>query len=488
MPAMFLRAGAVSLVLLLASRLLGLVRESGQAAAFGATGLGDVAVLMLTLPDWITGVLASGGLAYVLLPAWARQGAGQVVASQRRASHGLALAGCLLATLLALTHPLMLRWLLPGLPNDLAPDAARALLWSAAALPLAMVAAVGAARLQHERDFFGLYGANLVVNLVVIGALAAVAWQAAGASTPAVRTLGAGLLVAMAARVAWLVWRRRRLPRVQPVSEGSALPRAPVWFWAAAAAGLPLALPFVARSLASREGEGALATFNYAWKLVELPLLLSVQLVATLALGPIARAFARASSRDEAATTVRRGFALAWTLACASAAGLLVAAPALADLLFGWGRMQEAALATIAQWARIGAWGLLPQALTAIALAVLAAQGRMRAPVIAYGVALWLLVARGPNDGTELMLWLNWSAAGVCVTALWALRDGLRSWLPARALLAPAAALLLLWMLLPWMGAPSQPPLQLACGVGAGVAVLALAWSASPDLRAALRR
>ena len=33
---MFLRAGALSLALLLASRLLGLVRESAQAAAFGA--------------------------------------------------------------------------------------------------------------------------------------------------------------------------------------------------------------------------------------------------------------------------------------------------------------------------------------------------------------------------------------------------------------------------------------------------------------------
>ncbi|WP_261933940.1 hypothetical protein, partial [Klebsiella pneumoniae] len=94
--------------------------------------------------------------------------------------------------------------------------------------------------------------------------------------------------------------------------------------------------------------------------------------------------------------------------------------------------------------------GLLPQSLTAIALAVLAAQGRMRAPVIAYGVALWLLVAHGPDEGTELMLWLNWTAGGVCVATLWALREGLRTWLPARALLVPAAALVLLAILLAW--------------------------------------
>ncbi|MBA2674253.1 MAG: hypothetical protein H0U68_11300, partial [Ramlibacter sp.] len=69
---MFLKAGAVSLALLLASRLLGLLRESALAAAFGASGLGDVAVLMLTLPDWIVSVLVTGALGYVLLPAWAQ--------------------------------------------------------------------------------------------------------------------------------------------------------------------------------------------------------------------------------------------------------------------------------------------------------------------------------------------------------------------------------------------------------------------------------
>ena len=67
MPPMFLKAGAISLFLLVCSRLLGLARESAQAAAFGSTGLGDVAVLMLTLPDWLAGLLASGALAYVLL-------------------------------------------------------------------------------------------------------------------------------------------------------------------------------------------------------------------------------------------------------------------------------------------------------------------------------------------------------------------------------------------------------------------------------------
>ena len=87
------RAGALSLALLLASRVLGVARESALAASFGDTGLGDLAVLALTLPDWIASVLASGALAYVLLPAWAGQTRAQVRILQRRVAIPLLAGG-----------------------------------------------------------------------------------------------------------------------------------------------------------------------------------------------------------------------------------------------------------------------------------------------------------------------------------------------------------------------------------------------------------
>jgi peptidoglycan biosynthesis protein MviN/MurJ (putative lipid II flippase) len=118
---MFLKAGALSLALLLASRLLGLVRESAQAAAFGTSGLADVVVLMLTLPDWLTGVLASGALAYVLLPAWARQGRAQVAATERKVAWGLLVGGGALALLLLAWRRPAVGWLASGLPSAMLP-------------------------------------------------------------------------------------------------------------------------------------------------------------------------------------------------------------------------------------------------------------------------------------------------------------------------------------------------------------------------------
>lgn len=488
---MFLKAGALSLALLLASRLLGLVRESALAGAFGTTGLADVAVLMLTLPDWVSGVLASGALAYVLVPAWAGQPRARVAATQRVVALRLVGAAALLALLLALGREPALAWLAGGLPAQWRPAGTTALLWSALALPSALLAAVWATRLQHEQDFTGMYAANLVVNGLLI---AAIALAAAVASDSAIQWLGAGLLAAMLARLAWLHWRMPAGAGEPPVAPApaAALPRANLWLWAALSAGLPLALPFAARSIASQSGAGALATFNYAWKLVELPLLLAIQLVATLALPAIAKAIA-AQDAAAARTAVRSAFALAWALACGAAAALLVGAPAIAALLFGWGRMDGAALARVAEWGAIGAWGLLPQALVAVALAVLAGRGRMRPAVLAYGLALALLLAAGGwgwTGGAQLMWLLNVLFGLVAVATVAALGAQVRSWLPWRAMaislgglaviavinlgVTPAAA----WGL--WTG--------LAAATVAGLLVMAATWWGSIDLRSALAR
>ncbi|MBG9387871.1 lipid II flippase MurJ [Caenimonas aquaedulcis] len=489
---MFLKAGALSLALLLASRVFGLLRESAQAAAFGASGLADVAVLMLTLPDWLTGVLASGALAYVLVPAWAGETRARVTASERAVARILLALAAALVVALVLARAFVVSHLAGGVPASMVPTATTALTWSAFALPAALLASLWTTRLQHEHDFTGMYAANLVVNAVLILAILVAAPRVIQGD--ALQWLGGGLLAAMALRLAWLRWRMR--PALQdPADPGAgriALPAPPVWLWAILSAGLPLALPFVARSVASQAGEGALATFNYAWKLVELPLMLAIQLVATLAFPAIAKGMA-ASDEAGTARAVQGAIALAWTLACAAAAALLVGSPAIAQLLFGWGRMHPEALERVAQWGAIGAWGLLPQALIAVALTVLAAGGRMRVAVLAYGLALVLLLVAarlGVADGATLMGLLNLLLGAVAVAVLRALGPQLRAWMPWRALAIAFASLAVLAILS--LSLPMPETLSLAAGLATAVAaaalVMGLTWWGSPELRAALAR
>ena len=459
---MFLKAGLLSLMLLLVSRVLGVLRETALAAAFGSSGMADVAIVMMTLPDWLAGVLVSGALAYVLLPQWARESETQQNATQRRVAQRLLLIAVALAGTMCLARDFVGALLAPGVPPALRGAVNQAVIWSALALPAAMLAGLWASRLQHERDFVGLYSGNLVVNAVLIGVLVFLGVKGTGVVAGSV--LGIFLMVAMVMR---LLWQGRRLrsfrqttPAVQRAITGT-LPSWRIWMWAALGAGLPLMLPFVARTVTSASGEGALATFNYAWKLVELPLVLAIQLVASLAFPAIAQAHAKscapeANAVDEMAIAVRSALALAWTLACAAAAALLVGAPVITTLLFGWGRMQGSALEHIAAWGQVGAWGLLPQAVLAVALTVLASVGRMRFAVLAYTLALAVLLfaaAAGLKSGHDLMWALNggfllaamvaWSALGM---------TAFRRWIPVRSLLTPLVALMGVALLAQWLG------------------------------------
>jgi putative peptidoglycan lipid II flippase len=488
---MLLKAGALSLALLLASRLLGLLRESALAATFGTSGLADVAVLMLTLPDWMAGLLASGALGYVLLPAWVGRDPAQIAASQRRVATILVGGGAALAVLLLLLRDPVVGWLAGGLPPSVRPVAAQALVWSALALPAALLASLWTTRLQHERDFLGMYSSSVVVNLVLLAAIALAALAAGGAQ--AVGWLGIGLLAAMLLRLAWLRWRQAPVAAPIGAAPPASLPRMAVWVWAVLSAGLPLALPFAARSLASQSGEGALATFNYAWKLVELPLILAIQLVASLAFPAIAAALAgaaRGGTSPSAQGPVRTAFALAFALACACAAGLLAGAPALAQLLFGWGRMEPEALARIADWARTGAWGLLPQAVIAVALTVLAARERMRAAVVAYALALAAFLAVGASgirDGGTLMAALNGVLAAVATATVLAIGPEARRWLPWGAMAGALAALLALALALRLLPGAVGVVSGLAAAVACAALVLGAAWLAGSGLREAAR-
>ena len=66
-----------SCVGILLGRLLGFFRETLIASQFGVSGLADVAILTLTLPDLFMSVLLGGAASIVLVPVFVRlQGAG----------------------------------------------------------------------------------------------------------------------------------------------------------------------------------------------------------------------------------------------------------------------------------------------------------------------------------------------------------------------------------------------------------------------------
>jgi peptidoglycan biosynthesis protein MviN/MurJ (putative lipid II flippase) len=298
--------------------------------------------------------------------------------------------------------------------------------------------------------------------------------------------MGAALLMALALRLVWLRWRMAGLPasRHEVREPVSGLPPISIWTWAILATGVPVAIPVLARSLVSVSGDGALATFNYAWRLVELPNQFAIQLVTTLAFPAMARA--HAEGRDFT-VALRSALVLAWTLACASAVALHVGAQPLAQLLFGWGRMQPEHVAEVARWSAWGAWTLLPQALIAVMATVLATLNKMKSAAVAYTLALmllWLANGREPREVMMVMtLVLILVAAAMLLSAR---RETLRAvaWLE---MAQPALLCVLMVWLARWVHFENAWMTLVFSGLLAMV-LTAAGFVTSPVLRALLRR
>jgi peptidoglycan biosynthesis protein MviN/MurJ (putative lipid II flippase) len=347
-----------------------------------------------------------------------------------------------------------------------------------------MLAALWATRLQHERDFVGMYAGSLLVNAALVGGVLVVARMAWSAS--ALPVLGGALLLGGAARLAWLYVRLPKAVQLPFSATASSLPKASIWLWAALSSGLLLLLPLMARSLASTTGEGALASFNYAWKLVELPLVLAIQLVASLAFPAITRTEPDSAERAQA---LQMAFVLAWALACAAVAAVATFALPIAQLLFGWGRMGADHLEVIAQWSAIGVWSLLAQALVAVLLTVMAARQQMHVAVWAYAagaLALGLLGWAGLAGGAAVMLALDAALSGVALVLLVSQRKSLKGALHWPALVVPLSVCIMLVLTKPWTTGLGMWGLPLA-GLYA-LAVLGSAVVSSPLLKARLVR
>ncbi len=483
---MLLRAGLVSVALLILSRLLGMLRESGVAAAFGATAQADAAIVMLSLPDWSVGVFLSGMLAYVLLPHWASKPQ-TVAATQRRVTIGVLGAACAVAALLAGLAPQAAHLLLPGLRSSAeASLALKAIQWAAVGVPLAALAAVWSTRLQHEQDFLGLYGANLVVNGGILTALFLIAVCAG--FTGQYWVLPVFFLMALMLRLVWLRW---RLPCEALNTQLVVFEWPPVsqWLWAALASGLPLALPMAARALVSEQGAGSVAVFSYAWKLIELPLFLAIQLVTTLALPVLSRAFASGDA-GAARQVSRQTMALAWGLACACMSALWLGYAGVAKLLFGWGAAQNEWRA-VANAALGAISSLAPQAVIAVSTAVLAAQKRMVWAALGQMLLLALFFSWvSPGDSLDVVMtditscvWVAGVFIGVAA-GFWRW-----SWLPWGAVLGSAVGLAFsIFVIGSALTVGRSVGVQLALATLSGCVTLLACFGMSADFRAALKR
>ncbi|MFI7391637.1 murein biosynthesis integral membrane protein MurJ [Streptomyces tendae] len=424
------RAALVTAVLSVAGSVLGLARDQALARLFGAGSETDAFLVAWTVPEFAATLLIEDGLAFALVPmfslALARRAQGDygdpVRALVASTLPRLALAFAAAGVLVAVSAPVLVRALAPGLPDQaLAVDCTR--LTATCVVSFGLAGYFSAALRAHRRflapaAIYVAYNTGIITAMFVLGGR----W---GVRSAAVGVAVGGVLM-VAAQLPSLLGRLRHRdgkpdapgtahgthppdtppgthpsstppgthpPGTPPHTHPSSTPpdthppgtpphtrppstppdtRPPP---GTADGARPLALALfgtvllfalcrqsqvlIERFLASGLPSGAISHLNYAQKVAQIPMTLSLMLC-TVTFPVVARALADGDT-ERARDRVERDVALAACLVLLGAATVVACAPHIIHLLFQRGAFTAADTAATAGVMRVYALGLLGQ-------------------------------------------------------------------------------------------------------------------------------
>jgi putative peptidoglycan lipid II flippase len=362
------RAALVTASLSIAGSLLGLVRDQALARLFGAGSDTDAFLVAWTVPEFAATLLIEDGLALMLIPAFS-----MALARRARGAPGdpvralvattlprLCLALAAVAALVAGAAPYLVRVLAPGLPDPrLAAECTR--LTATCVLSFGLAGYCSAALRAHRRflapgAIYVAYNTGIIAAMFLFGDRWGVRSAAVGVAA------GGCLMVAVQLPALW-----RQLASRTPAVDGAGAgaEKQPMQF-ALIAAVLLFALcrqsqVLVERFLASGLPAGAISHLNYAQKVAQIPMTLSL-MVCTVTFPVVARALADGDT-ERARRRVERDLALASCVVVLGMCTVIACAPQIIELLFQRGAFTTSDTEATADVMRVYALGLLGQTL-----------------------------------------------------------------------------------------------------------------------------
>lgn len=427
------RAAAVTAALTVAGALAGLVRDQTIAHLYGAGAATDAFLVAWTLPEIGATLLIEDAMALVLVPAFslalshrAAAGGGPLAPDPVRALVAatlprLLLALTCLAVLLVLGAPVLVELLAPGLPEHrTAVECTR--LTAVTVLTFGTAGYLSAGLRAHRRfvppaAIYTAYNLGIVATVLALhtvwGVRAAAVGVALGGTLMVLVQLPA-FLREMPAR--GLVNGGKSAPTPTPTTSTPALapaastsPAARTAVLSAATVLAPVALftlgrqsqVLVERFLASSLPAGAISHLNYAQKVAQIPMVLSL-MICTVTFPVVARALADGEP-ERARRRVERDLTLAALVVLPGAAYIVAYAPQLIELLFQRGAFSASDTGATASVMRVYALGLLGHTLV----------GALVRPYFSAGWATWY------PAGVMAVGLLVTTAAGVPAAARW---------------------------------------------------------------------
>lgn len=328
---------------LMGGRLAGFGREVLLASSLGLSAEADIAIVLLTVPDLLVNLLLSGGIGVALIPALRSATADKAAALFLQASLVVGVVFAALAVLFVLVPAAWLWLLAPGMLDPLRWLDGWMIYIVAIAIPMTALSGVSSAALNAKDQFFVAGCGTLIFNLSIIGGLVFamvegeryLAWLCVG--------ILCGAIVRWLSQL--LALNTKRLSSEHVHAHGWLMDRHLLrgFFAGIASASLLVLVPVAVRAGASWLGEGELAAFNYAIKLVELPLGILITTLATVTFPRLSEAHDR---QDRGAFEALLSMSLQRSLLL-SVAVMLCGFPfidAAISVLFGAGRVSAAGL------------------------------------------------------------------------------------------------------------------------------------------------
>ncbi|TJZ55946.1 virulence factor MviN [Streptomyces piniterrae] len=431
------RAAAVTAALTAAGSLCGLLRDQTLAHLFGAGSETDAFLVAWTVPEVAATLLIEDAMALLLIPAFSVALSVRAAGPREAGDPVRALLAATLprlcallagaAALLAAGAPLVVRLLAPGLA-DPGPAVDCTRLTALTVLTFGLAGYFSAA-LRAHRSFVAPAAIYVAYNLCIVGTMLALhsAWGVRAAAAGVALGGAAMVLVQLPYALGQLPRPRRRRLRLRRRTRRAAGTRV--------ALGLGLLAPVVCftasrqaqvlieRFLASSLPAGAISRLNYAQKVAQLPMVLSL-MVCTVTFPVVARALADGEA-DRARRRVERDLTLAGLVVLPGAAYVIACAPQIVEVLFQRGAFTAADTAATASVMRVYALGLLGHSLVGALIRPFSAAARTTwypAAAMAAGLAITLLA------GVYAVRWWGVpgiaaaNAAGITATALLMLR------------------------------------------------------------------
>lgn len=412
---------------LLLGRLSGFVREVFIAATYGVSAQADILVLTLTVPDILVNILMGGALGAVLVPEFTQHpGKARGLLYQSLLLFGTVFL--VISAVLCWQSNILVTLLAPGFARIQTIQAGTALGWVIWLMPLTILSGIVTAYLHAQNRFAVASLGTLIINSTIIIGLSLVYLGYGSLQLIVAFVLLGGLLRLLSqllqVRISWSPWvsltpsqvnKALFIRYVQVMLSGSAL----------------LLFPVIARAMASYNEQGSVALFTYATRLVEFPLTIAVTFLAVVFFPRLTQSFVHNLALHR--KLVKYGVQITLGIALIAAIILISLGDAYAQIVYGYGNMDNSRVVLVATLTTIGLIALPLQGLSGFLTAVFNAQKDTKTPLLINGLGLifFIVISRIYlfGEGLQALMWgMVISYGFICILQLTFLKIKSLNW------------------------------------------------------------